>query len=263
MANLNPGLDSSLTRPQPRPNSSELEQRISLYQVFLRVYEHHRELLDEILDLENTDRHRMRGVWQYIQAGVEADKPYLITNLLQGKTLKLLQPQNCWVLGRDPHVGLSIQDKRLSRRHALIQYVAGQGFYLKDLASTNGTFLNSEPVRHSMLLKDGDRIRIGSLFFTFFSVSNCQTLMPVTPDYFARTAPTEPNAHLTDVPAAIHNRGEAVQLEEAIDSAASSDKETFLFPGAAAGELLPGEPSDTPDLSTAQKANILERFLDR
>jgi pSer/pThr/pTyr-binding forkhead associated (FHA) protein len=262
MVNSNSDVDSALTRPHLWPNSGELEQRISLYQVFLRVYEHHRELLDEILDLENTDRHRMRGVWQYIQAGVEADKPYIITNLLQGKTLKLIQPQNCWVLGRDPHVGLSVQDKRLSRRHALIQYVAGQGFYLKDLASTNGTFLNGEPVRHSVLLKDGDRIRVGSLFFTFFVISGCQTLMSVTPDYFVKTAPTEPDAHSTNVPAAIQNLGAAVKPDEASDLA-TSEKETFLFPSSSPSEIVPGEASDTPDLSTAQKANILERFLDR
>ena len=31
--------------------NTELEQRLGLYRVFLKLYEHHRSLLDEILDL--------------------------------------------------------------------------------------------------------------------------------------------------------------------------------------------------------------------
>lgn len=242
-------------------NKSDLEQRLGLYQVFLKLYEHHRELLNEILDLENTDRAQIKGVWQYIQAGVEEQQVYLITNLLQGQTQKLFQPQNCWVIGRDRKAGLSIQDKRLSRRHAVIRYVEKRGFYLSDLNSTNGTYLNGEPVRRPILLKEGDRVRLGSLSFIFFSTTGYRTLPAVS----AELTPDIPTENLDSPNAALGAEdSSAIAPSHAADGvAADLEKETFLFPQPLTVENPPIPESSTPDLSTAQKSDILDRFLNR
>lgn len=255
---------------QPVLDSNALEHRLSLYQVFLRLYEHNQEVLDEILDLENTDRHRVQGVWQYVQAGVRGDQAYLVTNLLEGQTQTLFQPQHTWVIGRDRKVGLSIQDKRLSRRHALIQYLPGQGFYLKDLSSTNGTYLNGEPVRRPVLLKDGDRVRLGSLFFIFFVDSNSRTLADIPADLKNILIPEDSESPLASSSCSLwpeepgsEDGGEALHPNADDELPPGSEKETFLFPKPALeGEHLWHE-SDTPDLSTAQKADILDRFLNR
>lgn len=155
-----------------------LQQRLGLYQVFLRLYEHNRDLLDEILSLENSGSKALAGVTlPYVQGLVLEQQVYLVTNLLQGKTQALYQPQHTWVVGRDPRqVTLPVQDKRLSRRHAAIKYVEGQGFYLIDLGSSNGSFVNGERIRQSHLLKDGDRIRLGSISIAFFLCASEHTL---------------------------------------------------------------------------------------
>lgn len=259
MVDSNP-LANSSPEPQFAANLSELEQRLGLYQVFLNLYEHHRELLDEILDLENTDRYQIKGVWQYIQANIEEQQVYLVTNLLQGQTQKFLQPQNCWVIGRDRKVSLCIQDKRLSRRHAVIQYIQGQGFYLSDLNSTNGTYLNSEPVRRPVLLREGDRIRLGSLAFIFFISHGYRELPAVDPDLshtYRLPQPASPEQQQADGT----NLVEAVPASEELP--AGSEKETFMFPQPLASDMRQPSESGATDLSTAQKADILDRFLNR
>lgn len=148
---------------------SELQQRLGLYQVFCKLYEHRRELLDEVLSLETSSSQALGHVkLPYIQ-GVMLEQPYLITNLLQGKTEALEQPNKRWIIGRNPQQSMiPIADRRLSRVHAAIEFVAQKGFYLTDLGSSNGTFVNGELIRQPVLLQDGDRIRLGSVSFGFF-----------------------------------------------------------------------------------------------
>ena len=149
----------------------ELQQRLELFQVFSKLYEHHRSLLNEILELENLDAQSLNhlGLFQYIQGIVSESGAFLVANLLDGQSQALVQASQIWTIGRDPRqTALAIGDKRLSRCHAAIQYVKRQGFSLFDIDSTNGSFVNGERVRQYCPLKDGDRIRLGSLTFAFF-----------------------------------------------------------------------------------------------
>lgn len=161
-------VEHSLSIATPTTDA-ELEQRLGLYRVFLKLYDHHRDLLDEILDLENAGcGYPQHMPLQYVQAVVQESQTYLVTNLMGGQTQALMQPQHAWLIGRDRTAALYLPDERLSRRHAVLQYVAGEGFYLFDLNSTNGSFINGERVRQVAPLKEGDRIRLGSLTFSFF-----------------------------------------------------------------------------------------------
>jgi pSer/pThr/pTyr-binding forkhead associated (FHA) protein len=171
---------------------TELQERLKLYQVFLKLYNRHRSLLHEILDAENLTDSALAGITMpYVQGFVSESQSYLVTNLIGGETQALVQPQQVWVIGRDNRQSLiSVQDIRLSRRHAAIQYVADpnllvQGFYLIDLDSRNQSLVNGEPVRR-VRLKDGDQIRLGGLSFTFFLCHSAQTLAPLPPDLLAR-----------------------------------------------------------------------------
>ena len=60
---------------------------------------------------------------------------------------------------------ISIDDPTLSGRHFMIEERAHE-FFLRDLGSTNGTFLNGHLVR-SAPLKSGDEIRAGESVFVF------------------------------------------------------------------------------------------------
>lgn len=63
------------------------------------------------------------------------------------------------IIGRG-QVDVSIPDRKISRRHASLEVYGAACVLLKDLGSTNGTWVNGERV-HTAELQDGDEIRIG------------------------------------------------------------------------------------------------------
>jgi hypothetical protein len=68
-------------------------------------------------------------------------------------------------LGRG-NVEIQLEDPFASSRHARIER-QGTVLVLEDLGSTNGTFLNEEPLRGIQPLHHGDRIRIGDSEFSY------------------------------------------------------------------------------------------------
>ncbi|UCG23394.1 MAG: FHA domain-containing protein [Chloroflexota bacterium] len=64
-------------------------------------------------------------------------------------------------LGRDPENDIHLDHPFVSKRHAEIKPAASGGFVLRDLNSTNGTFVNERPLRGEQLLRDGDWVQIG------------------------------------------------------------------------------------------------------
>ena len=73
-----------------------------------------------------------------------------------------LSPETDIIIGRATDVDMVVVEDMVSRRHALISTKGGK-VTLRDLGSTNGTFLNGERVgREPVEVKEGDRILIGS-----------------------------------------------------------------------------------------------------
>ncbi len=71
------------------------------------------------------------------------------------------------VIGRGKKCDISINDKYMSMRNSRIFKVSDK-FYLEDLNSTNGTYLNGKPLGDSAVeLLDGDKISIGRVNFLF------------------------------------------------------------------------------------------------
>jgi len=68
------------------------------------------------------------------------------------------------VIGRADEADVKVDDHGVSRKHAMIEIYSREQFYLSDLASQNGTWLNGMRVRTTKLLH-GDLIRIGSTVF--------------------------------------------------------------------------------------------------
>jgi hypothetical protein len=70
------------------------------------------------------------------------------------------------LLGRGDAADIVLEDAFASSSHArLVPH--GDVIVLEDLGSTNGTYLNDEPLRGPQPLHPGDRIRIGDSAFTF------------------------------------------------------------------------------------------------
>ncbi len=63
-------------------------------------------------------------------------------------------------IGRELTSSLSIIDDTVSGQHARLAYRHNQ-WWVEDLKSTNGTFLNDEPVQTMTVLVSGDEIRVG------------------------------------------------------------------------------------------------------
>ena len=69
------------------------------------------------------------------------------------------------ILGRGD-VEIKLDDPFASSRHARISR-EGHVLVIEDLGSTNGTYLNEEPLSGPQPLYDGDRIRIGDSEFSY------------------------------------------------------------------------------------------------
>lgn len=78
------------------------------------------------------------------------------------------------VIGRDTGLDITIDDIKVSRRHAVIE-VAGGRTNLTDQASTNGTWVNDVRIQQTTELRDGDRIRFGGVELRFYDPSSALT----------------------------------------------------------------------------------------
>ena len=76
------------------------------------------------------------------------------------------------VIGRAASNDLQLDNDSVSRTHAIISRTS-QGFVLRDQDSTNGSFVNDQPVRERAL-KDGDQIRIGRAMLKFLTSDNVE-----------------------------------------------------------------------------------------
>jgi len=64
-------------------------------------------------------------------------------------------------LGRHPDQTVQILDRVVSKEHALVTY-ADHAYWLQDMGSRNGTFVNGIQIRGRTRLRDGDTITLGS-----------------------------------------------------------------------------------------------------
>lgn len=68
------------------------------------------------------------------------------------------------IIGRDTHCDLSVMDEALSAHHARITHHHGQ-WWLEDLNSRNGTFLNREKLSTPAVIITGDQFKCGNTLF--------------------------------------------------------------------------------------------------
>ncbi len=75
-------------------------------------------------------------------------------------------------IGRSPDSDIFLDDKMVSNKHALIEIKPTPDqkdqfdYFVKDLDSTNHTYVNGEKIAHHKLVHE-DRIRIGKHLFKF------------------------------------------------------------------------------------------------
>ena len=83
-----------------------------------------------------------------------------------GKVFSLQLP---FSVGRSPDNVFVVGNDRASRHHALVQSRAAGEFWLTDLNSRNGVFLNRQPIQQSVRLKHLDVFQVADVQFVFHS----------------------------------------------------------------------------------------------
>jgi pSer/pThr/pTyr-binding forkhead associated (FHA) protein len=76
-------------------------------------------------------------------------------------------------IGREASTGLSIDDEQASRRHTRVT-AEGDHALVEDLGSTNGTYLNGQPIEGQRTLRPGDRLRVGLTIFELRTAADVQ-----------------------------------------------------------------------------------------
>ena len=81
----------------------------------------------------------------------------------------LLQSSKQTTIGRERGNTIVLNDAAISRKHAQV-YADSDGFYIRDLGSSNGVLLNQVRIGSPNRLSHGDRIVIGGLMLYFISL---------------------------------------------------------------------------------------------
>jgi pSer/pThr/pTyr-binding forkhead associated (FHA) protein len=91
-------------------------------------------------------------------------------------------------IGRDPSATIAIQDASVSRFHAQITRQSS-GYYLADLESSNGTWVNGEPVGEPHKIVTGDLLRFGEVSLRCDVVPDPSTQPSTLPPELSASAP--------------------------------------------------------------------------
>ena len=92
---------------------------------------------------------------------------HIVLHGADGTTKIPLISGSSWTLGRSSENDIPLSDKCASRSHAMFQLVGENNYFLIDLGSRNGSFVNGRRVTIPVNLKSGDHIILGETEIDF------------------------------------------------------------------------------------------------
>src|SRR5262245_29037061 len=110
----------------------------------------------------------------------------------EGKQTSLPLAHDEYGLGRHEENAIRLTDRNVSRKHATLKR-NGEGWFLTDLASYNGTFINGSRIAGQQLVTAGDVVQLGD--YRLELVDEAMT-----------SQPTWAEADPTTVPLPVHQR---------------------------------------------------------
>lgn len=122
-------------------------------------------------ELEGFSEQTDSVIMDLARADEELKLPYrtsLYLEVIEGpdQGMKAQFPKGNMVIGR-MNADVVLKDSDISRRHALVEAYTRDKIFIKDLASTNGTFVNGQKITTYDKLKSGDKIRVGKTVMRF------------------------------------------------------------------------------------------------
>ena len=100
---------------------------------------------------------------------LQANPHLVLRTEKSGNRYLSLSGSNCWTVGRSDDNNFVLSDRWISRNHAMLQQMETGEFYLIDLGSRNGSFVNGRRVSIPVTLRNGDRIIFGQTELDFYN----------------------------------------------------------------------------------------------
>jgi pSer/pThr/pTyr-binding forkhead associated (FHA) protein len=137
------------------------------------AYEAHRGAHPEPLPSWEDTSEQEKQAWRVAVSAVTGQADATLTEGVSAQSLVVQAGDQTHVFHTDFTAGrqgtLPLSDEHASGHHALFQF-AHSFWYVQDLNSTNGTWLNGRRIFAAQRLKKGDKIRIGRTVVTVVSV---------------------------------------------------------------------------------------------
>ena len=84
--------------------------------------------------------------------------------LNEGEQKEYLIAEAVQYVGRDPVNNIVLEDDQVSARHVKVTFEEAQ-YWVEDLRSTNGTFVNGVRIEKAIAIKNEDLLKIGRTIF--------------------------------------------------------------------------------------------------
>lgn len=156
------------------------------------------------------------------------------------------------LIGRLPECDVLLQDNLVSRMHARIS-VQNDSVVVEDLHSTNGVYVNGMRVGHSVVLRDGDRILIGTTEISLFE-SRDSSLMRVRASRKISSVPAERVTPVVSQPVPYAAKNTLPSLQQQ----AQPQQAVTTKPG-----RMPNRPEGIPSTARADALKMIGGLADR
>ena len=135
-----------------------------LQQLARTAYEAHRGACAGAVPSWEDTTEQEQQAWKTAVAAVTGHGDATLTEGPPAQSLILRAGDQTHLFHNDFTVGrqgsLTLSDERASSHHALFQFAHGL-WYVEDLSSTNGTWLNGRRIFKAQRLKKGDKVKVG------------------------------------------------------------------------------------------------------
>jgi pSer/pThr/pTyr-binding forkhead associated (FHA) protein len=195
----------------------------------------------------------------------------------KGQTISVALPQ--FLIGRDPQCQLRPASPMISKRHCALLIKGGKAF-VRDFGSTNGTFVNDDPIKGERQLQNDDTLKVGPLLFRVVVEGSMPVNKPTPPP--APKAETSDDDSVAAMLLALQDEGEGADGHTQVDkdgvpegttvhemvSPLSQDNDANGKPAEAPKDAgKPPEKKETPKKppanTSAAAAAILEKYTRR